>query len=507
MHIAFLNPQGNFDHADSYWTEHPDFGGQLVYVKETALALARLGHRVDILTRRIVDPAWPEFAAQEDGYPGSDVRILRLPCGPEGFAPKEKLWPHLAGEWVTQILGFYDRAESRPAFFTAHYGDGGLAGAELYRRTGIPFTFTGHSLGAQKMDKLGVDAGNFDENEQRYRFSVRIAAERLSMSTSRVIVVSTELERREQYGHSLYHGAVDPADDDRFAVIPPGVNRTIFTDEPQPDDGSIAARIEAAVTRDIAPARRELPLVVCSSRLDPKKNHLGVVRAFAGSPGLQTAANLAIVVRGLEDPLRDFETLAGEEREILREIVTLAAGSGLSGALTGFPLDNQAELAAAYRVLAARGSIFCLTALYEPFGLAPLEAMSCGLPAVVTKNGGPRESLADPDGTEYGVLVDPLDPEDIAAGLLDLVADPENRQRFRAIGLARVRSKYTWERTAEGYLAELEAPAPGGPNKDHGGLTRDHGEMAIPAYFFGGSREHLVEALKARYLQQEGADA
>lgn|GEM_PF-4670272 len=33
MHIAFLNPQGNFDLADRYWTEHPDFGGQLVYVK------------------------------------------------------------------------------------------------------------------------------------------------------------------------------------------------------------------------------------------------------------------------------------------------------------------------------------------------------------------------------------------------------------------------------------------------------------------------------------------
>ena len=71
MHIAFLNPQGNFDPDDSYWTEHPDFGGQLVYVKQVALAMAELGHRVDILTRRIVDPAWPEFAAPFDAYPGA----------------------------------------------------------------------------------------------------------------------------------------------------------------------------------------------------------------------------------------------------------------------------------------------------------------------------------------------------------------------------------------------------------------------------------------------------
>jgi len=62
LFIGFLNPQGNFDPGDSYWMEHPDFGGQLVYVKETALALGDLGHRVDIITRQIDDPDWPEFS-------------------------------------------------------------------------------------------------------------------------------------------------------------------------------------------------------------------------------------------------------------------------------------------------------------------------------------------------------------------------------------------------------------------------------------------------------------
>jgi len=69
MHIAFLNPQGNFDPNDRYWTEHPDFGGQLVYVKEVAIAMAELGHDVDIVTRQITDPTWPEFAAPLDQYP------------------------------------------------------------------------------------------------------------------------------------------------------------------------------------------------------------------------------------------------------------------------------------------------------------------------------------------------------------------------------------------------------------------------------------------------------
>ncbi len=46
----------------------------------------------------------------------------------------------------------------------------------------------------------------------------------------------------------------------------------------------------------------------------------------------------------------------------------------------------------------------CPPALYEPFGLAP-RLPSCGLPLVVTRNGGPSESLSD-GGTDFGVLVD-----------------------------------------------------------------------------------------------------
>ena len=37
------------------------------------------------------------------------------------------------------------------------------------------------------------------------------------------------------------------------------------------------------LARDIAAGRRDLPAVVCSSRLDPKKNHIGLVHAFAQS--------------------------------------------------------------------------------------------------------------------------------------------------------------------------------------------------------------------------------
>jgi sucrose-phosphate synthase len=483
MRIAFLNPQGNFDAKDSYWTEHPDFGGQLVYVKEVAMAMAAHGHQVDILTRQIIDPDWPEFAAPLEGYPGATgVRIVRLPCGPQRFLPKEELWPFLGREWVPNILAFYRGDGVLPVAITTHYADGGLSGALFKEATGTPYTFTGHSLGAQKMDKLGVSRESLSQEHERFHFARRIMAERVSMNHAGQIITSTTQERMEQYGHPAYQGAVDPQDDSRFSVIPPGVNLQVFSPNASGPDASIERRIEAALERDVDEGRRELPLVVASSRLDSKKNHVGLVQAFAASQPLQANANLALVVRGLEDPLHQYDTLSSGERAIMDEITANLAEHGLWGKVTAFPLNSQQELASAYRCLAGRGSAFALTALYEPFGLAPLEAMSCGLPAVVTMNGGPSESMREGD-QEFGVLVDPTDPADIARGLLRVVGSGQSWEHFHQAGMQRVLSRYTWERTAEGYLKVIEAML----------RDPDHvGQLSIPLYFSQPSAENDI---------------
>ncbi len=88
--------------------------------------------------------------------------------------------------------------------------------------------------------------------------------------------------------------------------------------------------------------------------------------------------------------------------------------------------------------------------LYEGFGIPILEAMSVGTP-VVTSRGGATEEVAG----GAAVLVDPLDPASIAAGIAD--AD-RRRDELRALGLARARS-FTWDdvagRTVEVYEAAL----------------------------------------------------
>ena len=61
----------------------------------------------------------------------------------------------------------------------------------------------------------------------------------------------------------------------------------------------------------------------------------------------------------------------------------------MSGMATVMVTDNDVTLTL---ISAIQGDIDALTALYEPFGLAPLEAMAAGLPAVVSKFVGPSAS-------------------------------------------------------------------------------------------------------------------
>jgi sucrose-phosphate synthase len=456
MHIAFLNPQGNFDPADSYWTAHPDFGGQLVYVKELALAMGRLGHRIDIVTRQIADPAWPEFASADDAYPGHpNVRIVRVPCGPPTFLRKEDLWPYLGSEFVPNLFERYRREGTMPDLTTAHYGDGGLCGALIEERTGIQFSFTAHSLGAQKMDKLNAARRNLAALDEEYHFTQRIVAERLAMNRSRVNITSTSQERYSQYAHNAYRGAVDATDDDRFAVVPPGVAMDVFDRASKyTGEEAVHQHVRACLIRDLRLDRTELPCVVASSRLDPKKNHIGLFEAFAASPALRQAANLVIITGDLDDPLTDYSNTGPGERAVLDSLMAVVERAGLRGEVAMFALRGQGALAAGYRYLAQKRSVFALTALYEPFGLAPLEAMASGLPAVVTKYGGPSESMRSED-EEYGILIDPHDPMVVSAGLYTLVANADRWKRYAEAGYNRVLARYTWQRTAEGYLQAL----------------------------------------------------
>jgi glycosyltransferase involved in cell wall biosynthesis len=92
--------------------------------------------------------------------------------------------------------------------------------------------------------------------------------------------------------------------------------------------------------------------------------------------------------------------------------------------------------------LYAGAKLLTLPALYEGFGLPPLEAMACGVPVVVSGVSSLPEVVGD-----AGRLVDPNSVESIAEGLLDVLMNSNLRWQMIEKGLERAK-QFTWENTA-----------------------------------------------------------
>ena len=69
----------------------------------------------------------------------------------------------------------------------------------------------------------------------------------------------------------------------------------------------------------------------------------------------------------------------------------------------------------------AAADVVCAPSLLEPFGQSILEAMACGRTVVATRLGGPPEFVPP----EAGILVDPLDVDELARALEAAAALPE----------------------------------------------------------------------------------
>jgi glycosyltransferase involved in cell wall biosynthesis len=163
--------------------------------------------------------------------------------------------------------------------------------------------------------------------------------------------------------------------------------------------------IENAVAEDFFRVpRNERPGTVFSAALiGPRKNTLGLLEAFArvAEAGLEAELRLAGAISDTDygQRVRDFIEARG-----LRNRVTLLGGIGAD--------KVREEL--------ARASVFALVSLEEGAPMGVAEAMAAGIPVVTSNRCGMPYMVRD---GESGYLVDPLDPDDIAARLKQIVAD------------------------------------------------------------------------------------
>lgn len=82
----------------------------------------------------------------------------------------------------------------------------------------------------------------------------------------------------------------------------------------------------------------------------------------------------------------------------------------------------------------------------EAFGISVVEAMACGLPAVVSRNGGMVEIV---EHGQNGLLLPPGDVDTWADGLQSLVADAEYRVKLGVAARKHVEATFTWAANAE----------------------------------------------------------
>jgi len=171
---------------------------------------------------------------------------------------------------------------------------------------------------------------------------------------------------------------------------------------------------------------------------------------------------------GTLEPRKDLPTLVRAFASLAGEIPHTLVLAGLAGWGSGALAEAVAASGVADRVLLpgyvpeadkaalfTGADLFVYPSRYEGFGLPVLEAMACGVPVVTTTGGALPEVAGD-----GALLVDPGEPDLLAAAMARLLGGPAARARLVRRGQARAAAQ-TWERcaalTADAYRRAVES--------------------------------------------------
>ncbi len=418
-----------------------DTGGQVKYVLELARELAAnpMVDQVDLVTRLIYDSTLSKQYAEPIEQISDKARIVRIQCGGRKYIRKENLWRHLY-EFIDKNLKFI-KAEGRvPDIFHGHYADGGYVASEMASIFGVPFIFTGHSMGRHKKNKLLSEGMKEADIDRRYHIDHRIMVEERVIKEAEIIITSTRHEIDKQY--ALY----DNFTSGNYLVNPPGIDidtfypyyDTQFSLSPESETFK-QAHVDLLLELHRFWVGPQKPFILALCRPDQRKNIAGLLTAYGEDKDLQAIANLAIFA-GIR---KNINIMEENEREVLTEMLLLMDRYDLYGKLA-IPKkhDFSFEVPELYRICAENHGVFVNPALVEPFGLTLIEAASSGLPIVATNDGGPADIIANCDN---GILVDPSSTEEISRACKTLLVDNDLWSACSSNGINGVRHYYSWK--------------------------------------------------------------
>jgi len=184
--------------------------------------------------------------------------------------------------------------------------------------------------------------------------------------------------------------------------------------------------------REALPPAIRRPYVLALGAIDPRKNTMRVLEAFARF----RAAGLVeheLVVAGID---HGFEA----------RLRARAAELGIAGRVRLLGFVTTRELVALYN----GALMFLYPSLAEGFGLPVLEAMACGAPVVASGT----TAIPEVAGSA-AILVEPTDVVAIARAMLVVAGDEATQRRLRELGLRRA-AEFSWRRAAEETLAVYE---------------------------------------------------
>lgn len=429
-----------------------DTGGQVLYVVELAKHLAKRDdvRKVDLFTRLISDSKVSDDYARTIEQYSDKCRIVRIQCGGKKYIRKELLWPHM-DEYIDKTIKFIIRENDFPDVLHGHYPDAGYVAMNLANIFGLPFIYTGHSLGIGKKQKLINDGMNESDIKRTYKIDTRIAAEENILKSADLVIASTNQEKTDQYGSYMN------ADFPDYKVIPPGIDVDRFypfyhdrlPEEEKSEMGKYAqANLLKQLDRFLVSPDK--PVILALSRPDKRKNITGLIQAYGEDKELQALANLAIFA-GIR---KNIDEMEDNEKDVLTRMLLEMDRYDLYGKLA-IPKkhDVEFEVPALYRIAAEKHGVFVNPAMTEPFGLTLLEAGATGLPLVATDDGGPRDII---EYCENGILVDTTDTGAIADAIKTLLTDPEYWETCSRNGIMNVRKYYTWDSHADTYIKALK---------------------------------------------------